>query len=322
MLLEKLREEKQFTSHEKAVADYVLEHPRQVPSMSAGELADASYTSKATVVRLCQKLGLTGYQEFKIKLVEELSQKDRIGRILANEPITGKSTYSDIITTLPALYDKAITNTRLSFDKNVMIRIHNYLQKAECIDIYGTGISYHLAKEAAFKFATLGIECSAYESINGHYLAARKNKKTIAFLLSFTGANRTVVRIARYLREATGNYVIGIAGPHGDTLRKWCHETVEIPNRDSLLSLDVISSFVAANYVFDVFFALCLSKMYEEHTASSIEMLHHMHLLLNRPYWMYDDDNGSGGLQEDGNADAFRGDGRYDDDEYREVEKG
>lgn len=240
-------------------ADYILEHLRQVPSMSAGELADASYTSKATVVRLCQKLGLTGYQEFKIRLVEEISQKDRIGRILANEPIT---------------------NTRLSFDKNVMIRIHNYLQKAECIDIYGTGISYHLAKEAAFKFATLGIECSAYESINGHYLAARKDKKTVAFLLSFTGANRTVVRIARYLREATGNYVIGIAGPHGDTLRQWCHETVEIPNRDSLLSLDVISSFVAANYVFDVFFSLCLSKMYEEHTASSIEMLHHMHLLL------------------------------------------
>lgn len=261
-------------------ADYILEHLRQVPSMSAGELADASYTSKATVVRLCQKLGLTGYQEFKIRLVEEISQKDRIGRILANEPITGKSTYSDIINTLPALYDKAITNTRLSFDKNVMIRIHNYLQKAECIDIYGIGISYHLAKEAAFKFATLGIECSAYESINGHYLAARKDKKTVAFLLSFTGANRTVVRIARYLREATGNYVIGIAVPHGDTLRQWCHEMVEIPNRDSLLSLDVISSFVAANYVFDVFFALCLSKMYDEHTASSIEMLHHMHLLL------------------------------------------
>ena len=109
--------------------------------MSAGELADASYTSKATVVRLCQKLGLTGYQEFKIRLVEEMSQKDRISRILANEPITGKSTYSDIITALPALYDKAITNTRLSFDKKVMIRIHNYLQKSECIDICGTGTS-------------------------------------------------------------------------------------------------------------------------------------------------------------------------------------
>lgn len=149
------------------------------------------------MVRLCQKLGLAGYQEFKLKLVEEINQKNRIDRMLANEPVNGQSTYTDIINTLPVLYDKAITNTRLSFDKNVMIRINNYLQGAECIDIYGTGISYHLAKEAAFKFVTLGIECSAYESINGHYLAARKNKKTVAFLLSFTGANRTVVRRKR-----------------------------------------------------------------------------------------------------------------------------
>lgn len=323
MLLEKLREEEHFTNHEKDVVRYILDHLEQVPSMSAGELARASFTSKATVVRLSQKLGLAGYQEFKLKLVEEVNPKNRIDRILANEPITGKSTYTDIINTLPVLYDKAITNTRLSFDKNVMIRINNYLQGAECIDIYGTGISYHLAKEAAFKFATLGIECSAYESINGHYLAARKNKKTVAFLLSFTGANRTVVRIARYLREATNNYVVGIAGPHGETLKKWCNEMVEIPNRDSLLSLDVISSFAAANYVFDVFFALYLSRRYEEHTASSIEMLDHMHLLLNRPYWMYDDEVPDGGsARENKERSSAREDGKYLDEEYREVEDG
>lgn len=289
MLLEKLREEENFTNHEKDVVHYILKHLEQVPSMSAGELARASFTSKATVVRLCQKFGLAGYQEFKLKLVEEVNQKKRIDRILANEPITGQSTYTDIINTLPVLYDKAVTNTRLSFDKNVMIRINNYLQHAECIDIYGTGISYLLAQTAAFKFATLGTECSAYESINGHYLAARKNKKTVAFLVSFTGANRTVVRMARYLREATNNYVVGIVGPHSDTVRQWCHEAVEIPNRDSLLSLDVITSFSAANYVFDIFFAMLLSKKYEEHTKSSIEMLNHMHLLLNKPFWMYDE---------------------------------
>lgn len=98
--------------------------------MSTGELARAAYTSKATVVRLCQKLGFSGYQEFKLKLVEEVSQRQRIDRILANEPITGESSYTDIINTLPGLYDKAVTNTRLSLDKNVMTRINNVLQRA------------------------------------------------------------------------------------------------------------------------------------------------------------------------------------------------
>lgn len=179
-------------------------------------------------------------------------------------------------------YDKAVTNTRLSLDKNTMIRITNFLKRAECIDIYGTGISYILAQSAVFKFATLGLECAAYESINSHYLAARNSKKTISFLISFTGANRTVIQMARYLREATNNYVVGIMGPHNQVIRKWCHEVVEIPNRDSLLSLDVITSFSATTYILDIFFSILLSGRYEEHAKSSLEMLAHQDILINR----------------------------------------
>lgn len=283
MLMEKLKEQTDFTNLEKEVARYVLENLERIPGMSSKELAEASFTSKATVVRLSQKLGLAGYLDFKLKLVEEINQKNRLSQMLEGEPITGKSSYSDIIYTLPVLYDKAVTNTRLALDKNAVNRINQVLQRAECVDFYGTGISYILAQSAVFKFATLGLECSAYESINAHYLAARKNKKTIAFLISFTGANRTVIRIAKYLREATGNYVVGLAGPHSQVLRKWCHEIVEVPNRDSLLSLDVITSFSAVTYVLDIFFSLLLAKRYEEHAKSSLEMLAHMDLLLDKP---------------------------------------
>lgn len=281
-MIEKLKEDANFTNHEREVAHYVLEHMDLVPEMSTNDLARASFTSKATVVRLCKKLGLSGYQQFKLKLVEEINQKKRMDELLANEPITNESSYQDIIHTLPILYDKAVTNTKLSLDKNSMNRIKQVLLRAECIDFYATGISYILAQSAAFKFATLGVESSVYESINGHYLAARKNKKTIAFLISFTGANRTVIRMARYLREATNNYVVGIVGPHNQVIRKWCHEIVEIANHDSILSLDVISSFSAANYVLDIFFALLLSDCYEQHAYSSMEMVSHMHLLLDK----------------------------------------
>ena len=245
------------------------------------ELGRASLTSKATVVRLSKKLGLSGYQELKLRLVAEMNQSERISQLISKEPITGNSSYSDIILTLPGLYDKAITNTRLTLDKNTMMRIGRFLQGAECIDIYGTGISYVLAQAAAFKFATLGLECSAYESINGHYLAARKHKRTVAFLISFTGANRTVERMGEYLMTATNNHIVGILGPHSQVTGKWCHEVVEIPNRDSVLSLDVITSFMAGNYVFDIFFSMLLAGCQEEHVKSSLEMQKHESLLLN-----------------------------------------
>lgn len=78
MLLEQLKSEKGFTNHEKDVARYILENLDRIPEMSAGEVADGAFTSKATVVRLGKKLGLSGYQEFRIKLVTEINQTSTI----------------------------------------------------------------------------------------------------------------------------------------------------------------------------------------------------------------------------------------------------
>ena len=93
-----------------------------------------------------------------------------------------------------------------------------------------------------------------------------------------------MICMAKYLREATETYVVGIAGPYHTELKKWCHEIVEIPNRDALLSLDVITSFSGATYILDIFFALLLSKRYEEHARSSMEMLNHLSLLWDETY--------------------------------------
>lgn len=282
MLIQQLKEQENFTNHEKDVAGFILKNIDTVSDLTSEQLAKATFTSKATIVRLCQKLGLHGYKQFQIKLVAEINQNNRIHRLLANEPITNVSSYTDIIETLPVLYDKAITNTKLSLNKNTMNRIQNYLKNIETITMYGTGISYMLAQSAAFKFATLGIESSAYESINAHAMSAKKEKKTITFLISFTGANRTVTRMAEYLKQATNTYIIGIMGPHSEDIRQWCHEIIEIPNRDSLLSLDIISSYTAANYILDIFFSMILANNYQEHVQSSIKMLEHENLLLNK----------------------------------------
>lgn len=97
MLIEKLKRGDNFTNHEREVAQYILKNADKVPGMSSAELAEASFTSKATVVRLSQKLGLTGYQELRLKLVEEINQKNRISQMLKDEPVNEKSTYTDSV---------------------------------------------------------------------------------------------------------------------------------------------------------------------------------------------------------------------------------
>lgn len=285
MILERLKAMEGFTHQEQAVAEYILKYIEDIQNMSSEELARASYTSKATVVRLCKKLEVSGYQELKYQLISEMVQNIRVNQLLSKEPITEKSTYQDILDTLPRLYDKAITDTRLCMDKNVMNRIFNRIKAANRIEIYGSGISYILAQSAAFKFATLGMECRACESVNAHYLSAAKKQKSVSFIITFTGANRSMIDVARYLKMTTDTYIVGIVGRHNEEIRKWCHECVMIPSRDSLLSLKVVTSFTATTYVLDVFFSMYLAQHYESHVQSSLEMVCHESLRTAVDYW-------------------------------------
>ena len=60
---------------------------------------------------------------------------------------------------------------------------------------------------------------------------------------------------------------------------------VEIPSRDSLLSLKVVTSFTATTYVLDIFFSMYLAQHYEEHVRSSLEMVCHESLRTAVDYW-------------------------------------
>lgn len=69
-----LKEHKQFASPaERNIIDYVQGNPREASMQSIQSLAEATYTSPSTVVRLCRKLGCDGYKEFRRELIYELA---------------------------------------------------------------------------------------------------------------------------------------------------------------------------------------------------------------------------------------------------------
>src|SRR6201994_5113999 len=57
---------------EQRVADFILSHPDELIYLTVTELAERTNTSESTVVRLTQKIGYKGYQEFQIVLAGDL----------------------------------------------------------------------------------------------------------------------------------------------------------------------------------------------------------------------------------------------------------
>ena len=124
MIIERLSDETRFTATEKKVIEFIQEHPRVVTNLSLDDLAAACFTSQASIIRLCKKLGTKGFAEFKVQLASELSLFAQDNReISVDIPIEPDSNSQEIAKTFYNLSRRAIESTRNSLD-------HIALQKA------------------------------------------------------------------------------------------------------------------------------------------------------------------------------------------------
>lgn len=76
--LERLsRSRKTFRKSEQTAADYILRFPDRVALLPLRKLANECGVSEATILRLCQAMGFSGYQDFKLSLIPQLLSRGR-----------------------------------------------------------------------------------------------------------------------------------------------------------------------------------------------------------------------------------------------------
>ena len=195
--------------------------------------------------------------------------------MLEQEPVNQDTTLKELFTIVPTIYQNAIDNTSIMIEENSFRRIITKLQNASIVDIYGSGITYACATTAKFKFRTLGINCNTYSGINEHYImATRKQRNRIAIILSFTGANNSMIEIAQYLKD-NGTFVIGIGGNESVNLKNICNEYIEIFSKQLIMSMEVLTPYIAITYVFDLLFGSLLVADFDKNLEYSIDVLNY-----------------------------------------------
>jgi len=264
MIIEKLSNQSDFTESEKCIADYILNHMEEVQQLTAESLARETLTSKSSIVRLSKKLGIEGYQELKKLLFAEFTTQSKIAK--DHEPFTldHKSKYSDYIMTLDWLYEGVIEKMREQLNHNVIIRIINHLNQMERIDFYSSGLGYAIGEATAHKYSTMGIESTAFTTINEVYWMTNKNNnKTAAFVISLSGKNPSIIQIAKTLKKY-GIYVVGIAGSSTKEMQQYCDEVISMVKGEELSGMAHSALVLSANYIFDLLFIGLFAKRYDK----------------------------------------------------------
>ena len=116
-LLKKIELANNFSSVERILGKYVLENGEKVLNMSTKELAKATFTSPASIVRFCRKLEYEGYNDFKIALAAQL-QYSRLSNddINANYPFKGTDSVYTVASNIANLSKESIDITMKNLD--------------------------------------------------------------------------------------------------------------------------------------------------------------------------------------------------------------
>ena len=261
--LNELKRMNKLTSTEQGIVNYILTNPEELEKISSRQLAESTYTSPATVVRICQKLGFSGYSEFKIKYLQEVNQTPMMDQINRTNPITSEDSLHRIVNKVAALEITAIEQTKKGIDLDQLNRVSELLNQATCIDFYAFDNNLHLAKNACSHFLYAGKQAVIHDSSNAQFMQAFASVEGhVAIIISRTGENPMLYRIANVLRERKIPLLVLTESRHS-SLAKISTEHLYLYNVHRFTDMGTILFQTSVQYLFDLLFAILFSRNFE-----------------------------------------------------------
>ncbi len=193
-VLIKIREMREsLTPVERLVGDYILENANEIPHLSIKELAQASKTSDASVLRFCKTMGYSGYRNFIVSISASLGSRDEDLKAQYTDIQPGDD-LSTVISNISLNNIKSIEDTLSVIDRNEITRAVALLCQSKRIVFFGIGASGIVCKDGEQKFSRINKMCHAY--IDGHSqltAATLLEEDDVAIFISNSGATSDII---------------------------------------------------------------------------------------------------------------------------------
>lgn len=181
----------QLKPSERKVAEYILEHSKDVVKLSVQKLAEYSGVSEATIVRLSKTLNMKGFQELKLRIAGDLSSKVSSGTY---EDINMGASVEEMIQAVSNNNKQSIQDTISVLSSEEIEKAAAALAHARKIDVYGMGASALIAFDISQKLTRINRWCQAYSDFHAQLTSAVSLKEgDVAFGISYSGQTSEVI---------------------------------------------------------------------------------------------------------------------------------
>lgn len=190
-MLEKNR--KLLNENEEKILSYLLENKQQLKDLTIREIANKFFTVPNTIVRMCKKLGFTGFQQFKEEVVFTLKVEESLGEI---SPL-----------------DDVIVKTKQLLNPEVLNEIIESIYNARNILFFAVGLSRSPAEDFGERLKIIGKPNQTF--VDPHimkYSAELMHPEDLAVAISLSGRENSNVYAAASRAKAVGAKTISITG--------------------------------------------------------------------------------------------------------------
>ncbi len=233
---------------ERAVADFVLDNSEQVMHMSISEASQNIGVGESTIIRFCRVLGYKGYQDFKLRLAQDLVEPVHY----IHENVGFGDNSKDLAQKVFQTNLKAVEDTMRVLDPDMVEVAAKSLTGARRIDIYGVGYSSFTANDAKLKLARLGLIVDAYGDAHLQAMAAvMLTKSDVAIGISHSGSTKDVVDSLTAARKA-GAVTIAITNFSPSPITRAADVVLLTAAPESAFGGEILASRIAQLCVVDV----------------------------------------------------------------------
>ena len=169
-----------LTDTEKNVISFINSNAEKISNMSISDVAEATYSSPATVSRTIKKCGISGFAELRYMLTQHTEVKQDT---------------TDINEIFKSLTEISNTIDQLSID--TILKAVEEIQKAEKIFVFSKGLSNQVASEMTLKLQVLGkcvilnTDSNIMQELSGH-----SDSTSVVILFSMSGSTPELISAA------------------------------------------------------------------------------------------------------------------------------
>ena len=189
---------------EQKVADVVISNPEESVQSSIQAIATRAGVSEPTVIRFCRALDCVGFQQFKLKLAQDLARRGAF----FYQNVTTDDSSKELANKLLDGAIASLVQIREQINESALDQAIELYEACTRVELYGSGGSAVVAEDAQLKFFRLGKPAIAYSDPHiQHAAAALLDKDALVIAISHSGRSSDILKTVEIARKADARVI-------------------------------------------------------------------------------------------------------------------